>query len=334
MRFEPRVRKHRSPIGRRESRMLLMMIMLLGFVVVMISQAMKPETWAWFFDRADAPPVEVAKKDDLNPDTRISTPPQKPRIEGQFTLALAQQPVDETVDAPGYFAGVRPELFEKIEENREFNSAELAPRMNLIGALERSSQKELEKSTVGEIGFLQLNEQPHVYRGKLVTVLGEAKQAGYERSTVADGVDRFFVIWLRPKGGPARPIVVYCLEKPTGFPEGKNVNELVRITGFFFKRRAYAAQDTFRTAPAIFAKTFDWKPAAAESGWRATNAHVAWMIGGAIGFALLVVLIVHVRSRQLFVSRRQQDVNVGVGDAYVLPSVGEQLKEMTDGEST
>ncbi|MCG8587326.1 MAG: hypothetical protein MI757_21685 [Pirellulales bacterium] len=312
--------------------MLLMMVMLLGFVVIMIGQAMKPETWAWFADPNDTNASKKSRKRDTTPDTRISTPPHKTPIEGQFTLALAETPTDVPQDSPGYFPGVRPELFDRIEENREFNSAELAPRVNLIDVLKRTDAKELSKASVGETGFLQLNEQPHVYRGKLVTVVGEAKQANYERSTVKDGVDQYFVIWLRPKGGPARPIVVYCLEKPEGFPEGKSLNEPVRITGFFFKRRAYAAQDTFRTVPAVFAKTFSWKPPVEKPGWRPTDAQVAWMFGGAIGCALLVVVVVHFRSRQLFASRRNEDVSVSLGGEQVLPSVGEQLTELADSE--
>jgi hypothetical protein len=334
MRFEPRIKRHKNPIGRRESRTLLMMVMLLGFVVVIASQAMKPETWAWFFDRGQTVSTEPPAAD-INkiPDTRVATPPTKPRIEGQFTLPRPAPKVAVAKDAPGYFAGVRPELLVEIEDNLEFNSAELAPRMNLIEVLQTNQQRDLTKASIGEVGFLQLQEQSRVYRGKLVTVVGTVRQARIVDSTVDDGVDQFFEITLEPKGGPPRPILIYCLERPTEFPIGSKLDEAVRITGFFFKKRNYQARDDRRLAPAIFAKSFRWKPKVIKQSKQVTGEHFAWMLGGATLFALLVVAVVHFRTRQLFLSRRKQDETLTMGEGEVMPSVGEQLSDLSKDES-
>ena len=319
--------------------MLFVMVMLLGFVVLGIGYVANPENWAWFFARGN-PQAKSDKPKDPNRDTRLAPPPDKPKVEGQFTLVTEPPAKTPAADAKEYYPGVDVGLLARIEDNRPLNHRETEPWINLMMVLKNNSEKELRKASTESVGFLQLHDQPHVYRGKLVSVEGTAKRAYYRKSeTESDGVDQYFIIWLMPKGGPPRPIIIYCQEKPEGFPEGEDIREYVRLTGFFFKKRAYEATDTFRAAPVLLAKSFRWKPVEEKVAWQVTDQQLIWMCVGAAAFALLVVAFVHWRGRQLFAGRqRAATANAGaslasVDDGEVLPSVGEQLAEIVDREN-
>ena len=84
-------------------------------------------------------------------------------------------------------------------------------------------------------------------------------------------------LWLRPQAGPDMPLVVYALDLPAGFPpvkpkdergQGTSLNEEVEVTGYFFKRWAYAAQDDIRSVPLILAASPRWldRPSPAADG--------------------------------------------------------------------
>jgi hypothetical protein len=87
-----------------------------------------------------------------------------------------------------------------------------------------------------------------------------------------NGITGYYVYWLNPAGGPDRPIVIYALETPPGFPaladkdlgqQATELNESVEVTGYFFKNWAYQAQDHTRLAPLLLAKAPVWRPAVA-----------------------------------------------------------------------
>ena len=337
MRFKPRTTRVANPIGRRESRMLFALVMLLGFVVVAIGYVANPESWLWFFDRGGDTHANPQKSKDTNRDTRLRTPAEKPTIEGQFTLVQANAPPPPPEDNGDFYPGVNTALLARIEDNRPLTHREVEPWSNLMHVLKDSDQNQLRKASTGDVGFLQLHDQPHVYRGKLVSLEGTAMRAYYRKSdTDADGVDRYFIIWLMLSGGPPRPIIIYCQEKPEGFPEGESIHESVRTTGFFFKKRAYAATDSFRAAPVVLAKSFRWKKAKVQSSWNATDEQLVWMFLGAAAFALLVVAVVHWRSRQMFSGRRRTaGAETGaplaaMDDDQVMPSIGQQLTEIAE----
>ena len=138
--------------------------------------------------------------------------------------------------------------------------------------LQNATEPELRERSLGPIGFLQLYEQPKDYRGKLVTVRGTVQQ-GYhitERKN-PHGISGYYVFTLRPAGGPPRPIIIYTLETPPGFPDvadrdlDKNItllHEDAEFTGYFFKKWAYQAKDGINLAPLLLAKTPRWQPSA------------------------------------------------------------------------
>jgi hypothetical protein len=149
-------------------------------------------------------------------------------------------------------------------------SAERHAWFRLLEKLDGRSLDELESSSTGRVGFVQLFDQPEQYRGQLVTVRGTAHRAYRVRAPENFyGIEHYYVFWLAPAGGPNSPICVYALETPPGFPPLKDkdldgattpLEEEMEFTGYFFKRWAYRAQDGLRIAPLVLAKAPRWTP--------------------------------------------------------------------------
>jgi len=77
-----------------------------------------------------------------------------------------------------------------------------------------------------------------------------------------------------------------------------SVSEDVEITGFFFKRWAYKAEDSLRTAPTLLAKTVDWQQRSPPAGRGPINtASLLTILGLALILSLLAVIYVYLRTR-------------------------------------
>ncbi len=162
--------------------------------------------------------------------------------------------------------------FAEIQDDTVARADEQHAWFRCFERLQRMSAAEIEQASTGQVGFLQLFQQPEVYRGKLVTVNGTARLA-YRVAAPANvcGIEHYLVFWLKPAGGQLAPYLVYALETPAGFPEIKDkhagpetaaLSADVSFTGYFFKRQAYRAQDGVNTAPVLLAKSPSWSPPA------------------------------------------------------------------------
>jgi hypothetical protein len=150
---------------------------------------------------------------------------------------------------------IRDNTLERPEERDVF--------LHLLGVLKRAEPGQLQRASIGRITYAQLRRQPNQYRGKLVTVQGTVRRViKAQPPHNQQGIDRYYQLWIEPADAPSWPMVVVCLELPPEFPSGAGVAEEVAVTGFFFKRWAYQAQDQLRTVPTLLARTVGWeKPA-------------------------------------------------------------------------
>ena len=171
----------------------------------------------------------------------------------------------------------------------------------LFEELAAVSATDLRNNSIGPTGYVQLYDQPRSYRGRVVTVRGIALQASFVAETqAAFAIDGYYVITLRPAGGPDRPIIAYTLELPAGFPEVKKatdgsttrLHEEIEITGYFFKRMPYLAQDGVNRAPLVLARVPIWEPSiGSESAYStSTTLYLASIIAAVtgIGFAVWI----------------------------------------------
>lgn len=109
---------------------------------------------------------------------------------------------------------------------------------------------------------IQLISQPDVYRGKPVSVEGWVRSARRETLSADSeiGIPNYYILWVRPKESKLGPYCVYSKSLPAGFPQVSDqftdVNQHVRIDGYFFKVRTYVAGDsTVSNSPVIIARS-------------------------------------------------------------------------------
>ena len=300
--------RHTTPSGRSgppnymsrrvQLRLLILVSSLLG-VALLMAEVRKPKYWNWMWRGQQLPAQSHQDGSNRNNrpavDTRLSTRVSENDANVPDAVTIRpQQPLGRSVkNRDSYFPGVQTDLLEVIEDDRLLHHLENAAWCNLLEILRESELEELERASEGQVGFVSLFQQPAAYRGRLVTFFGSVRRVDHVPAWKNHlGIEDYFVCWLRPAGGPNAPVSVYALELPEGFPVGDQVRESVELTGFFFKRLPYSAQDGTRTAPLIIAKTIRWSPKVAApeqttSGPMGTKTPVAATAGLLLGTAIL-----------------------------------------------
>lgn len=270
-------------LSRREQLRLLMLVMALGLVVYMMREVARPEFWHWLWRGA---PPEVAEAP--NDVARSTVDDGEDAVDPAAKRRLTDE-VDRVANGrPRRLADLDPELFAGVRDDAPFRGDAKPAWFALCAVLKSTPQGELAANSMGNVTYLQLADQPDVYRGRLVTIGGRARRAVYvEEAENDEGIAGYYQTWLQPAETGSDPVVVYVLELPEGFPIGEEIDEAVEVTGFFFKRWAYLAQDGIRTAPLLAARTVNWRPAAA----RPVAELPVWPIVVAGGLALCLVII-------------------------------------------
>jgi hypothetical protein len=155
-----------------------------------------------------------------------------------------------------------------VQDDTPWRGAEREFWFNLFAQLQAKSAGELSQESTGYVSYSQLFKQSKSYRGKLVTVRGEAVAVYPEPAPKNKyGIKEYWVYWLYPHGGPASPLLVYALKKPAEFPSFTSADlgkkklasrEDVEFHGYFFKRYAYLGQGGIYTAPTLVAVEPNW----------------------------------------------------------------------------
>jgi len=228
-----------------------------------------------------------------------------------LSLAETPAPGEETREALAEVqAGLDGVFLNTIEDNTVFRPTEKDAWFRLLEQLSRLDSAEIRKRSMGSVGFVQLFKQPHAYRGKLVTVKGTVRR-GFYRDAPENlyGIAGYYMLWIQPVSVNS-PIVIYSLELPEGFPDVRameargdepELDEEVEVTGFFFKRWAYRAQDGTRLAPLLLAKTATWNrgaaPLAARERLPGAGFWIA-LLSGTCAFGIIIATGVYWLSRR------------------------------------
>jgi hypothetical protein len=303
--------KHRDKRLRRERQHLALLVFALVLAAAIIENARHPEVWHWLIawpasqspsatqsqidNRFDGPAAEPTGPGLLaSPATTIVSPPHT-----TSQLATTEKNgADEPEGVPRQLSDVASISFEAISDDTPSSVAEREVSLQLFNVLKHSDESKIRRHSVGPVTYAQLFRQSDAYRGKLATVSGIVRRA--QRLDVAAnpyGIEAYYQVWLFPKDNPVSPVIAYCLRLPKGFPLGKEIVEDVALTGFFFKRCAYRAKDTMRTAPTLLAKTLHWdkRPSTSEL----PTSPFAMILMAACGIALAGILLIYIywRSR-------------------------------------
>ncbi|MEN6405638.1 MAG: hypothetical protein ABFC77_04115 [Thermoguttaceae bacterium] len=281
----------RHPAGRdntwrKQRRRWLILVFCLGIVLIFIGR-IRDRAFRQWLDSWIAPPKTRA------PITTIDN-----RLDA---VASHNKPtgfrIEEKSERPAQPAAM-PDLH-AVQDDTPSNREEQAAAMQLLDVLRRTDPTALQQQSVGPTSYAQLFRQPEHYRGRVVTVSGVVRRASLLELPRNDfHLDRYYQVWLWPFDNPSAPIVLYCLELPSGFPTGMTLAEDATATGFFFKRCAYAAQDAIRTAPEILANTLIWRQPPQIAVGRPSETWAIPVAGAAaVVLALAAAYVIYLRTR-------------------------------------
>jgi hypothetical protein len=251
-----------------------------ALVVLLIVGAGAPRNWRW-----------------LLPEARQGGPQRRVGVVEPMAVATAKSKSDdsEKVDSKKvpdpFFPGVRSDYLEAVRDDSVFRPAESDAWFHLWALVVRTNGEELARASEGAASYLQLDQQPAAYRGRLVTISGVARAA--KRVTApknAFDVAGYYQLWVQPDRGKSELIALYCHELPEGFPIGEAIEAECTATGFFFKRWAYQSRGGIATAPMIVARSLEWQPPPVAQ--RVPSAPLAEQLLTAIVAALLLALAV------------------------------------------
>lgn len=165
---------------------------------------------------------------------------------------------------------------DEVRDDTVYRHAEKEIWFRLVDRLQQPSTTQ--SAPTPTVDYAPLHRQSDAYRGRKVRVRGVTELAyRVPAPTNAFGVREYYVFWLRPQSGASRPIIVYALELPTGFPWSESGASAraqaarpsrrsaapraeVSFTGYYFKRLAYRSAKGIATAPLIVSLRPEWRP--------------------------------------------------------------------------
>ncbi|NBT12461.1 MAG: hypothetical protein EBS56_02560 [Planctomycetia bacterium] len=208
-----------------------------------------------WIERAWLRPPPVA--DVRQVDTRL----KDAHLERTVTDAVVIEAEPEPFVAEAEEVGASASSLAEVRDDTVFRPDDEDAWFQIWMTLRSGDAASLRRSDARRVSFIELFGQPKSFRGRLVRFSGtvhrlqrvEAPPNGYD-------INAYWQAWVEPDDGPASPIVVYFLRLPAGMPTGMQVREPVEVVGYFFKRWAYEAKDTIRTAPLVMALEPDWRP--------------------------------------------------------------------------
>ncbi len=288
----------RNYLARREQWRLLLMVATLGLVIFLAREVRHGPTIGRALEAMFSPARQDEIPRDAEVDTRLQNRQGENAIPGTFLSPREVQPAEEPEGE--YFPGVKPAYLAPVRDDTFFRgAAEHDGWFHLLRILAEAEPDELEQASKGRVSFVQLFRQSKDYRGQLVRLRGTVRGAFPLRPPKNDyGIDRYYQVWLFPDDNPSMPVVFFCLELPDEFPTGMELEERAEVVGFFFKRLAYEATDTLRTAPALLARGIRWKPAPPAPAVEPADPGSPWtVLGAALAFSAILAGYVYWRTR-------------------------------------
>lgn len=293
-----------NPTSRPAQWRLLLLVLALGLTLISMREARQPDRWRWLW-AGDGRRPAVADRPRTAARPRVASATQERLPTGVF-----QSPVAPSSPSTGQLhqllPGIDREALAAVQDDTVFRPAERDAWFNLFGVLRAHDPQQLEQASTGNVGYLQLFEQPDHYRGQLVTIRGQVRRVLFRSAPKnAIGIDGYYQVVLRPADGPNSPLIVYCLDLPEGFPSGEGIREDVTVTCLFFKNWAFATRDDIRSSPTLLARTLNWlppAPVAVRTGQMGQL--VAMVVATAIASVLIATWIVR-RSNRLTAAHRR-----------------------------
>jgi hypothetical protein len=148
--------------------------------------------------------------------------------------------------------------FESVTDRTPMSFRDNAAYSLLLERARATPENELAAKSRRDILFAHLWENPALYRGVPVHILGSALRVlRYESKLSQSGW--LYEAWIVTPDAARLPYVCVFEDAPKGLPIGPNVSERVVFNGYFLKVMKYAAGDVTRGAPVLVGR-IGWTP--------------------------------------------------------------------------
>lgn len=302
---------------RQSNKRLMRLIVQLFFVVFLFSQVARPEFWATWLGA-----IQPEKNAEIVPGTRLIEPENKlPQMPAGMFIAQAlpenrpkaaqekpgeprqkeQQPPGMPVvpagdDDSGPIRTPVEDLPFLLETLTDLDR-DLPPALyyHFLDRARHAPTDRLIQDGRKDVTFAHLyknpKEDPKKYRGQLISIAGTVRRAvAFDMPPNAYGLTKRYELWLFTEDSGKYPWVVELTELPAGFPIGTEIQEKIQTSGYFLKLWAYRAQDGFRSAPVLLGNGLTWTRT--DQIRAEFDSQFRWLLGGFLGFFLIVLAIV------------------------------------------
>lgn len=266
---------------------------------------------------ATSPPeseAATAGKDDVSTDTANSAGDEQAQpVEAESGAAtrdpheyeaFERQPADDR--DPRQMAAFRWEIREVDDRTLLIQGYELPAYRRLFRWISEQPIDELIARRPPFASYQKLHDHPSSYRGVLMSMVLQVRRVEKDEMTENHpvGFDKVYQLWGYPPSGRGLLYVVITPELPPGFPEGPDVNETVRVYGYFFKLQGYGSiagdpPGRLQVAPLIIGR-LDWQPTVNEMN--PAEELLSYIV---LGFGL--VILAGVFGYSLVVRRRKKE---------------------------
>jgi hypothetical protein len=280
-------RKPSGPLflDRRFKRSLGALVLIVAVLIVVAGAIERPGLVGWLVGKpSETPQAKV--------DTRLRMAAGAP-LDPDVFIARADGPAAPPAAGPAPFPGVDADKVAQIEDDTlwMWKGDERDLHRHLLAALRKAGDDAL--AGAERTSHLQLFNQPDAYRARPVRIKGTVLRAEWRKlADNAEGLGGYYDLVVLPEDNHDELIFVHALQTPPGFPARFEMREPVELSGLFYRRLAYRAQDTLRVAPLVLARTVEWRPPLAEPEPAMGPVQVLAILLGAALLALLAVAAV------------------------------------------
>lgn len=243
----PNRRPTRNYFSRREQWRLFLLIVPLGLVIIVMRQLRDPATGTHLNNLfSEGNPTSSDSNGSLEVAIRHPLGPPSPARPDRSKNAMS---IESQVDR---------KLIATIEDNTYFRNSEQAAWFHLLNLLQTNDpnfEPNGETTSPIPVVYLQLVEQPQVYRGRIVQVSGTVREITLQKPADNQfGIDTYYRVVLQPDDESNGPIIIYSLDLPPALDIGER-SASIRAAGFFFKNLSYQWQGGLGIAPVILTRT-------------------------------------------------------------------------------
>lgn len=275
---------------------MLRMIGMLVLVLIAIKIASRPQTWWWMFPKETArQKTEQTEKAPSKEDIDFRVRLEKDRLRpGEFIarrvltdaeknafLEKEKAATDATLIDPVLYAAVKDNTLGVKSFERDAYYTTLTRARDLASAKGR------------DVAYTVLMINPNEFRGKLITIEGEATRLWKLPVSPNDfGIEELFEVWVMTSDSGNRPYRVVCTTLPEDVPLVEKAERpiQVRVTGYFFKREGYQSEGGLTVAPLLLAGNLQWFPP--RSVQKADDKWAPYLVGSVIMIGLLLCVVV------------------------------------------